>query len=95
MATTIRPTDKPGGTSATNRRTPVAVYQTYREAERAVDYLSDNGRRDFTSVGSMQADRYEVLVDEDVAEQARRLIAELDNVKATPEPEPQSGSISP
>jgi hypothetical protein len=171
----MRPTDTVGGTVATQRRTAVAVYPTYREAERAVDYLSDNGfpvertaivgrdlrfveqvtgrltsgraafrgavtgaivgflvgwlfgvfdwfnpvvssawlaidglwfgaivgalagllayaltdgRRDFTSVGAMQADRYEVLVDGDLAEEARRLITELDGGD-------QAGSTSP
>jgi hypothetical protein len=36
------------------------------------------GRRDFGSVGAMTADRYEVLVDEGVSDEARRLVAELD-----------------
>jgi hypothetical protein len=36
------------------------------------------GRRDFGSVGTMTADRYEVLVDEGVSDEARRLLAELD-----------------
>ena len=35
------------------------------------------GRRDFASVGGMQADRYDVLVDEDVADQAEQLVAGL------------------
>jgi hypothetical protein len=35
------------------------------------------GRRDFTSVGGMQADRYDVLVDEAVADEAERLLADL------------------
>jgi hypothetical protein len=30
------------------------------------------GARDFTSVGGMQADRYEVLVDNEVADEAMR-----------------------
>jgi hypothetical protein len=32
------------------------------------------GARDFTSVGGMQADRYEVLVDNEVADEAMRLL---------------------
>jgi hypothetical protein len=35
------------------------------------------GRRDFSSVGAMKANRYEVLVDEDVATEAERLLSEL------------------
>jgi hypothetical protein len=35
------------------------------------------GRRDFASVGGMQADRYDVLVDEEVADEAARLIGSL------------------
>lgn len=38
------------------------------------------GRRDFTSVGAMQADHYDVVVDEDVAEEAAR------KLKGLPEP---------
>jgi heat induced stress protein YflT len=41
MARFTRPPDDTGGDAA--RRAAVAVYSTYREAERAVDYLSDNG----------------------------------------------------
>jgi heat induced stress protein YflT len=160
MARFTRPADGPGGEAA--RRTAVAVYSTYREAERAVDHLSDNdfpvertsivgrdlkyveqvtgrmtygraalngalsgalvglligwlfgvfdwfnpvvaagwlaldglwfgaiagalagllahalsgGRRDFGSIGMMTADRYEVLVDADLAEEAARMLA--------------------
>jgi hypothetical protein len=158
---TQRPTDGATATRTTRHRTPVAVYDRYSDAERAVDYLSDNGfpvertaivgrdlryveqvtgrmtyaraalfggwtgafvgllvgwlfglfdwfnpvvaagwlaldglwfgaivgalsgllahalsggRRDFASIGSMVADKFEVQVDEDVAEEARRLI---------------------
>jgi hypothetical protein len=34
------------------------------------------GRRDFTSVGGVQASRYEVMVDEEVADEAARLLSE-------------------
>jgi hypothetical protein len=186
MATRIRPTDPLYGTDtgAARRRRTVAVYSTYSEAERAVDYLSDNGfpvertaivgrdlrfveqvtgrlttaraalggaltgavvgffvgwlfgvfdwfnpvvapgwlafdglwfgailgalaglaahmllggRRDFGSVSSMVADRYEVMVDEDVADEARHLIDLLDGGEAAPAKaeEPQAGSTSP
>ncbi|MEA2466342.1 MAG: hypothetical protein QOJ57_468 [Thermoleophilaceae bacterium] len=40
---TGRPTDQATGTGTPPRRTTVAVYDTYSEAERAVDYLSDHG----------------------------------------------------
>ncbi len=38
---------------------------------------ASGGRRDFSSVGRMEADRYEVLVDEPVADEALRLLDEL------------------
>jgi hypothetical protein len=102
----------------------VASFTTYREAERAVDLLSDRGfpvervaivgrdlqlveqvtgrmgygqaalraalqgavlgllthamtggRRDFASVSGMQASHYDVLVDEEVADQAAQILA--------------------
>lgn len=40
------------------------------------------GRRDFSSVAGMRADRYEVLVDDEVAEEAARLLADFE--EATP-----------
>jgi hypothetical protein len=42
-----------------------------------IGYAATGGRRDFTSVGMMQADHYNVLVDADVAEEAQRLIARM------------------
>jgi uncharacterized membrane protein len=36
------------------------------------------GRRDFASVGAMRADRYELQVDRQVAEEAARLLSELE-----------------
>jgi hypothetical protein len=35
------------------------------------------GRRDFASIGSMRANRYEVLVDESLADEAERLISRV------------------
>jgi hypothetical protein len=35
------------------------------------------GRRDFSSMGSIEADRYNVMADEEVAEEASRLLAGL------------------
>jgi uncharacterized membrane protein len=35
------------------------------------------GQRDFSSVGGIEADRYNVMADEEVAEEASRLLAEL------------------
>lgn len=169
MARFTRPEDT-GGESA--RRTAVAVYSNYRDAERAVDYLSDNGfpveqtsivgrdlklveqvtgrmtsgraalngalagamvgflvgwlfgvfdwfnpvvaagwlaldglwfgalvgalagvvahaltggRRDFGAIRTMSADRYEVLVDADLAGEAARLLAQMDAPAASSE----------
>lgn len=42
-----------------------------------IGYAMSGGRRDFTSVGRMQADRYLVMVDAEVAEEARRVLARL------------------
>jgi hypothetical protein len=39
-----------------------------------IAYALSRGRRDFSSIGGMRADRYEVLVDEDVADEAARLL---------------------
>ena len=39
-----------------------------------VSYALTGGRRDFTSVGGMQAERYNVMVDNDVADEAERLL---------------------
>ena len=40
-------------------------------------YAATGGRRDFTSVGGLQAAQYNVLVDADVADEAQRLLARL------------------
>lgn len=37
-------------------------------------YAMSRGRRDFSSVGGMQADTYNVIVDADVAEEAERVL---------------------
>ena len=42
-----------------------------------VFHALSGGRRDFSSVGGIEAGRYDVMVDEEVAEEASRLIAEL------------------
>ncbi|KEF33227.1 hypothetical protein RDMS_13605 [Deinococcus sp. RL] len=42
-----------------------------------IGYALSGGRRDFTSVGGMKADRYVVLADPEVAEQARTLLTSL------------------
>jgi hypothetical protein len=44
------------------------------------------GRRDFASVPAMVAERYELLVDDDVADEAARLLATLDGAAASAEP---------
>jgi Heat induced stress protein YflT domain len=43
----------------------------------AVGQAMQGGRRDFASVRSMQAERYEVQVDHEVSAQAKQLLAEL------------------
>lgn len=43
----------------------------------AIAHASTGGRRDFTSVGGIEAGSYALLVDAGHAEQARRLLAEL------------------
>jgi hypothetical protein len=45
-------------------------------------YALTRGRRDFTSVGTMQASTYEVVVDEPYAAQAMQLIRQLDQAGA-------------
>lgn len=40
-------------------------------------YAATRGRRDFSSVGGMQAERYNVMVDTDVAEEAERVLGGL------------------
>jgi hypothetical protein len=40
-------------------------------------YALSGGERDFSSVGGMEAGRYNVVVDEEVAEEASRLLARL------------------
>lgn len=42
-----------------------------------IGYAMTGGRRDFTSIGGMRADRYVILADAEVAEQARALLANL------------------
>lgn len=38
-------------------------------------YAMTGGRRDFASIGGMRAGRYEILVDDEVADEAARLLA--------------------
>ena len=42
-----------------------------------ITYAATGGRRDFTSVGSMQAEQYNILVDTDVADSAQRLLSQM------------------
>ncbi len=49
-----------------------------------VGYAATRGRRDFSSITSVVATRYEVLVEHKVAAQARELLAQLPG--ATPDP---------
>jgi len=45
-------------------------------------HAMQGGRRDFASTSAMQAERYELQVDDEVAERARELLAELDRPAA-------------
>lgn len=38
-------------------------------------YAMSGGQRDFSSVGGMQADRYNIMADADIAQEAQRLLA--------------------
>ena len=42
-----------------------------------VSHLASGGRRDFASVGGIEADHYAVMVDEEFAEEAQRLLSGL------------------
>ena len=42
-----------------------------------ISHALSGGQRDFSSIGGMEAGRYNVMVDEEVAEEASRLLAEL------------------
>ncbi|HZC19486.1 MAG TPA: hypothetical protein VE225_07225 [Rubrobacteraceae bacterium] len=42
-----------------------------------ISHAASGGQRDFSSVGGMQADHYDVMADEEVAEEARRLLSGL------------------
>ncbi|MDQ3911121.1 MAG: glycine zipper family protein [Actinomycetota bacterium] len=42
-----------------------------------ISHAASGGQRDFSSVGGMQANHYDVMADEEVAEEARRLLSGL------------------
>jgi hypothetical protein len=59
-----------------------------------VAHALTGGRRDFTSVSRTEADEYEVQVDDELADEAARLLAGMDTGAATPEAadrEPRTG----
>ncbi len=56
----------------------------------AVAHAASGGRRDFSAVQGMGANRYELLVDEEVADEAVRLLGELSPASA-PAPAPTGG----
>jgi hypothetical protein len=43
----------------------------------ALLHAATGGTRDFSSVAGMRSDRYEILVDEDVAERAEAVLSDL------------------
>lgn len=50
-----------------------------------IGYALSGGNRDFTSVGSLQADRYVVFVEPDVANEATRLLGMMTSTRAPTE----------
>jgi hypothetical protein len=50
-----------------------------------VAHALTRGQRDFASIGAMQAERYEVMVDADVADEAARLVQQLETAAPPPE----------
>ena len=42
-----------------------------------IGYAMTGGRRDFTSVGTMQAQQYNIMVDSEVADEAQRLLSQM------------------
>jgi hypothetical protein len=48
-----------------------------------IAYLLLRGRRDFSSVGMLSADRYDLLVDEQFADEAAKLLASTDSTPST------------
>jgi len=54
----------------------------------AVAQAATGGRRDFSAVGAMRANHYDVLADHDVAEEALRLLGELPPSTDTPPTSP-------
>jgi uncharacterized membrane protein len=57
-------------------------------------HLATGGRRDFASVPAMAAERYEVMVDDAVADEAKRLLAEMRGEAPAPAPAPQGAAPS-
>ena len=43
-----------------------------------IEHALSGGRRDFSSVSTVRAQRYDVLADADVAQEARRALTEID-----------------
>ncbi|MFF3988063.1 general stress protein [Streptomyces sp. NPDC001797] len=58
-------------------------------------HAAQGGRRDFASVRSIEPGRYEVVADEDVADEAVRLVAGLDSRAGTPTESASSGGRRP
>jgi hypothetical protein len=56
----------------------------------AIAHAATGGRRDFTSAAGMEAERYDVVVDEDVADRAAEILRSLDPL-ATANGVPESG----
>jgi hypothetical protein len=47
-----------------------------------IGHALSGGRRDFSSVSTVRAQRYDVLAEADVAQEAQRALAEIDPARA-------------
>jgi len=61
----------------------------------AVAQAATGGRRDFSAVGAMRANHYDVLADHDVAEEALQLLGELPPSTGTPPTSPGRDAGAP
>jgi hypothetical protein len=59
-----------------------------------VGHALSGGQRDFSSVGGIQAGRYNVMADEEVADEASRLLARLGDSSASRQRDTASGTAS-
>ena len=58
-------------------------------------HVLSGGRRDFSAIGGMRANRYEVLVDEAVADEAEHLLDEIQPSETRREETPRGTATIP